>query len=198
VFEPGAGDEQTGAAATANGGFYHFDLESVGSYWVEVNPDLTLTRGYIAHAGPQSRVSPHLVAAAAGSIANVDFGYIRRGDIGGVVFVDADRDGEQSLSEVGLTDVELLLFSDAGGNGRIDEEDVLLARTFSQADGAYIFRHLLPADYVLAITIPPGAAATTPVLQPVHLVTGEVAGAFHRFGAFQSGSLRLFAPRIRG
>lgn len=198
VFEPDAGDEPMGAVTTANGGFYHFDLEAAGSYWVEVDPELVTTRGYLTHAGPQSRVSPHLVAVAEGSVENVDFGYIRRGDIGGVVFADADEDGEQGLGEAGLAEVELRLFSDANGNGAIDAEDVPLARTFSQPDGAYIFRYLLPADYVVVMTTPPGARPTTPLLYPVHLVTGEVAGASYPFGAYQAGSRRLFTPRLRG
>ncbi len=157
------------------------------------------SRGYSIHAGPQSRVSPYLISVSEGAIEqDVDFGYVLRGDIGGVVFADADEDGEQGLNEPGLTDVELRLFSDANGNGAIDAEDVPLARTFSQPDGAYLFRYLLPADYVVIMTTPPGVRPTTPLLYPVHLVTGEVAGASYPFGAYQAGSWRLFTPRLRG
>lgn len=196
-FEPGADDAQVGATTTAGGGFYHFDLEAVGHFWVQVDSDLA-TRGYIAHAGPQSRVSPHLVSVSEGTVeTGIDFGYLLRGAISGVVFIDADQDGEQGLTEAGMAGVELRLYSDAGGNGQIDAEDVLLARTFSAPDGAFIFQNLLPAHYVLVMTTPGGAQATTPAVIPVQLITGEVSGVSYDFGAYQAGSWRLFAPAIR-
>lgn len=196
-FEPGADDGQVGATTTAGGGLYHFDLPG-GAFWIEVDPSLVSERGYVARAGAESAVSPYLAVATPGEDKTIAFGYVRRGAINGVVFADGDQNGEQDLSEQGLADVELRLYGDANGDGKIEAGDALLARTFSAADGGYIFRDLLPADYVVVSSIPPGATATTPVLQPVHLLTGEVGGAAYDFGVHQVGGLRLFTPRIRG
>ncbi len=115
----------------------------------------------------------------------------------GVVYLDADQDGEQDLTENGLAGAELSLYGDANGDGRINVGEALLARTSSHADGAYIFRDCLPGDYVVLITIPPGAGPTTPVALAVHLVTGEISGAAYDFGAYQAGGLRLSFPSLR-
>ncbi len=75
------------------------------------------------------------------------------------MWLDADGDGVQDLGEPGLANVTAELF-DPGLGGMVGGgDDVLVATATTDANGNYLFDHLLAGDYFVAVddtTLPTG------------------------------------------
>lgn len=75
--------------------------------------------------------------------ASYDFGFIRLADIGNYVWLDENNDGHQDAGEAGIANVKVEL-RDAAGT-------VVLATTYTDAAGGYMFHDLLPGSYQVRI-----------------------------------------------
>ena len=85
--------------------------------------------------------------------------------LSGIVFNDADGDGQQDANESGLGDWTVYL--DANSNGQLDTGEV---SAVSDSGGGYTFENLFSGDYRVSQVIPDGWQQTTPAL------TGQLAG----------------------
>jgi uncharacterized repeat protein (TIGR01451 family) len=69
--------------------------------------------------------------------------------VGDFVWIDSNGDGIQDISEIGLQNVTVQLFSSSGS---------LVATDLTDASGAYAFNSVVPGDYYLVFTLPGGYA----------------------------------------
>ncbi|NPA90164.1 MAG: DUF11 domain-containing protein, partial [Chloroflexi bacterium] len=84
---------------------------------------------------------------------DVDFGYrpTGTGKIGDLVFYDANNDGVQQSGESGLANVEVELYGPGPDGTCGTDDDVLLARTWTDADGHYMFEGLPAGTYCVKV-----------------------------------------------
>ena len=88
---------------------------------------------------------------------NIDCGYVCNGQIGDFVWQDLNGNGCQDVGEPGIVNVKVDLYSGACG-----VPGTLIATTFTDNTGHYLFSGLCPGAYQVAITTPAGFTATTP------------------------------------
>src|SRR5262249_5102242 len=86
--------------------------------------------------------------------------------LGGVVFIDANRDGASGAGDVGKGQVAVTL-TDAGGGSVTTQTD---------SQGRYSFANLAPGAYTLQVTVPTGFGTSTPTSRTFTL-PGPGAGA---------------------
>ncbi len=142
-------------------GFYAFSGLVPGNYAVR----FTLPAGF-AFFSPQdqggndaldSDANPStgqtaLVSLAPGEVDNtVDAGAYQNASLGDYVWLDADGDGLQDGSEVGIAGVTVEL---------LDAFGAVLATTTTAADGSYLFDQLAPGTYAVHVLAPAGLSFT--------------------------------------
>ncbi|MFM1770300.1 MAG: hypothetical protein RJA22_2829, partial [Verrucomicrobiota bacterium] len=140
-------------------------------------PSITLTNTGYFKEGPVGEIGHDTVVSPVAGINSV----------GDRVWQDDDRDGVQDPGESGITNITVLLYYDADGNGLVGPLDPLYAATSTGADGTYTFTNLpdarfitvvdvvdpqLPTGYVLPVSatnrlsasLDPGKTSATPVV----------------------------------
>lgn len=80
----------------------------------------------------------------------------------GVVWLDADGDGQKGVGEAGLAGAQLEIVTDANGDGTISPADPVAAAVMSRADGSYVMPGIVRGAYVLREINPSGYRSTTP------------------------------------
>jgi SdrD B-like domain len=148
-----AGVVITNQVTTDSLGYYHFS-EAPGIYLVTVDPTNSATGGVLVGYAPtatgqgttdtDSNPNPTGTAPAAlisGAVdSSVDFGYYIPVTIGDFVWLDANRDGVQDLTEAGIVGVTLTLKgTTAAGESKTDHAttDSTGHYQFSEAPGTY-------------------------------------------------------------
>ncbi|WP_193316712.1 SdrD B-like domain-containing protein [Janthinobacterium rivuli] len=137
------------ATTTTNaGGNYLFSALAAGSYKVEV----IRPSGFYytkANVGSDTADSDVDVSTGRSSLINLaagqndmswDAGIYRKASLGDKVWRDADHDGVQDYNEAGIANIKVQLYSGSG---------VLLATTYTNANGNYLFSNLDPGSYSL-------------------------------------------------
>lgn len=124
-------------------GNYSFTDLTVGDYTVvELQPDAYGT------TSPNSLD----VSVPTSGLSNVDFGELP-GTVEGVVWRDADSDGQFDAGETAVSGVTVRLLDSAGN---------VVAATTTNADGEYLFTDLPAGDYSVRIVPPTGDDLTVP------------------------------------
>jgi len=163
------------ASTTTDGmGNYYFDGLPDGSYWVDVLNKVDVLEGYWHSVGPNagngvsddnSQIDPYPVTLSGGVNHNLgDFGYYHQpSQVGNLVWLDRDNDGQQDGDEPGIPGVRVIL-TITYPNG-----DTTTAVTMSGSGGVYHFGNLLLDEnyngegtnepvYTVGINPPPGVA----------------------------------------
>ncbi|MDP2342189.1 MAG: OmpA family protein [Deltaproteobacteria bacterium] len=111
---------------------------------------------------------------------NNDFGE-RGGTIGGVMFIDKDRDGVKDGGDVGVGGVGCALIKDTNGNGVVDVGEPTVSVTASNGDGTYGFTQQ-PLDdgtgqatYIVVAAEFDGHQITSVTTRPVRLTPAATA-----------------------
>ncbi len=126
---------------TDSNGFYRFDHIVPGSYTlVEATPAPGFADSTPATIGP--------VKVGTSGVDNRDFGEAS-GQLGGVVYIDANNNGVQDPGEPGLPGVVIQLSG-------VDASGPVSSAVITGPDGAYTFTGLLPGTYAITETPPPG------------------------------------------
>lgn len=153
---------------TDEAGHYRFSRMPAGMYRiVEMNSD-----SYLSTTSDAVRV----ILRGRDRVARVDFGDALPVSMFGAVFRDDNQSGQFDFFESGIEGVDVSIYSDADGDGILDPEPLLLARTQTDAQGNYLFTDLPPGKVVVAETDPAGFVSTTPNAVPLTLVSSEASG----------------------
>jgi hypothetical protein len=106
-----------------------------------------------AWLGPRGRKSLIAIAIVALFLLNLNVGLAAgSASIGDYVWDDQNGDGEQgSEFDMGINDVELELWLDNNGDGRVSDGDMPLGTTTTDSDGRYLFVGLDPGDYIVKV-----------------------------------------------
>ncbi|WP_125777655.1 SdrD B-like domain-containing protein [Antribacter gilvus] len=163
VLYDAAGAEVARTTTDADGG-YLFSGLAMGDYTVEftglptgttLSPQDTGTDdGLDSDADPATgRTGTVSLTPETPDVLTVDAGVLPPlGSIGDLVWRDADADGVQDAGEPGVAAVTVVLYDAAGAE---------VARTTSDANGAYLFAGLPMGDYTVELTgLPAGLALT--------------------------------------
>ncbi|MFK8018024.1 MAG: SdrD B-like domain-containing protein, partial [Gammaproteobacteria bacterium] len=143
-------------AMTDQDGYFVFEDLASACYQVRIDtpasyrfsePDMT-SELLDSDADPLSGMAHAGNVSAGQGLFNIDAGMYRTGTIGDWVWVDADNDNIQSLTESGLEGVQVMLL-DADGvpQGRTVNTDI---------DGYYEFSNVVPGAYRLQFALPSG------------------------------------------
>ncbi len=131
---------------TAANGTYEFAGLGAGTYAVRVTQPL----GYVPTADADGTATPNVAVvtlAAAQVRTDVDFGYLPPAPItiGDRVWVDANSNGVQDASEVGMTNIVVVLRNGSG---------TPISTNLTGANGRYSFTNLAAGTYTVVVTPP--------------------------------------------
>ncbi len=150
-----SGTGGTFTTLTDDYGFYAFTDLPPGTYTVGVTVPPGLTPTFDADGVGTPNVA--VLALPAGSDRlDVDFGYgiasnLSDGQIGDLVWLDANGNGYVDGTEAGLANVSLSL---------LDSNNVTVATTVTDAGGNYLFSGLVADTYTVVVNPPGGLTAT--------------------------------------
>ena len=155
------GDTLLDTDTTDGSGNYDFNALPAGDYLIDVD-DTTLPVGFVITGG----TDPHAITLPAGQNYDLaDFGFqLRNSSIGDLVWLDLDADGSKDASEIGLSAIDVKLYSDENGDGLLDGGDTLLDTETTDSSGNYLFDELIAGDYIIDVddsTLPVGVTITT-------------------------------------
>ena len=141
----GGGDDVLVATQlTDANGNYLFDGIGVGTYFVDV--DQTTLPANLATAPGTTDPSALVAITQAEQILSADFGYVsadpNKAIIGDRIWADANANGVQDPSEVGIAGVTVALKNLAGAT---------IATTTTGVSGSYLFTNVDPGTYVVAV-----------------------------------------------
>ncbi|MEM9598078.1 MAG: SdrD B-like domain-containing protein, partial [Acidobacteriota bacterium] len=139
---------------TDEDGAYDFTGLLAGNYQVRVTDLGGVLDGLNLSGGTNPTGT---IALAAGQDFDLaDFGYTAaalNGSLGNLVWRDVNGDGDVDSGEPGIGGVTVDLWFDVNGNGVLDlGTDNYLRTTTTDANGEYLFKGLLPTDYLVDVT----------------------------------------------
>ena len=86
-------------------------------------------------------------------------------ELGVVVWWDDNRDGFVDAGEAPADGLTVELYADVNGNGILDEGDILLTNTTTDADGLYLFDNLPPGNYIVNVSTDAAISTTNAQVQ---------------------------------
>ena len=116
----------------------------------------TIPSSYVA-------VTPDTVSVnvPSGGAANASFGLMQIGRVGGLVYHDANGDGQVGADEPGLGGVVIELFA-PGPDGLLgNSDDVVVEATQTLSTGLYGFTGVISGSYMVQETTPEGYVSLT-------------------------------------
>jgi uncharacterized repeat protein (TIGR01451 family)/fimbrial isopeptide formation D2 family protein len=176
---PGGGDDISYTSTTAPDGTWALNDVSQGNYGVAVDPSTVpagLSPTFDSDGATNGLGASEVTVPASGLTPPQNFGYAGSGSIGDLVFLDRNRDGQQSTTsgqEPGVGGVQVALSTVIGGQ-------TMIITTTTSPTGAYSFPGLPAGDYTASITTPTGFAAVSDLdggdhsIAAVLLSTGQV------------------------
>lgn len=164
----GTGDDtEVTNATTAASGVYSLTNVLARAYRV-VETDQA---GYVSVSSNEQ-----IVTVPYSDTVTADFADLALGIVSGVVFGDADGDGNQGVGEGGLSGVDVTLRA-PGGDGTFDTGDDTTQATTTAAGGIYSFTSVLPGSYRLEESDPVGYTSVSPNQLNVSVGSGNSAVA---------------------
>ncbi|MGI9455525.1 MAG: SdrD B-like domain-containing protein [Aeoliella sp.] len=101
-------------------------------------------------SGLDARVE--LVGVAGNTVKNANFAVFNRMSLGDRVFADIDNNGIFDPGEVGIANVDLMLYEDTDGSGDFNvNDDLPMGTATTDPNGFYLFENLLPGEYIVQV-----------------------------------------------
>ncbi|RIL10424.1 hypothetical protein DCC79_08055, partial [bacterium] len=123
-------------------GVYHIGGLANGTYNVRMDITTLPTGYYPTTATLLSRT----ITTGGQQITDADFGVTTStGQVGDLVWLDADEDGVYDAGETGLSGVVVNLYNDVDNSGTINAGDILLGTRTTDASGNYLFSNMYTA-----------------------------------------------------
>ena len=145
-------DEIVQSTITNEFGSYIFSDVLAGDYYIAYDLSSQFIYSTSDVTGDNGQGTTSTFTLLPGDIVDNDAtGVYRNASIGDLVFLDQDEDGLQSAEDVGLSNVELILFNENG----LSQETVL-----SDTEGKYSFDNITPGKYVIQANFPNDFLAT--------------------------------------
>ncbi len=138
-----AGGNVIGTAVSGPDGKFVFPLVPDGSYTIRIDDsDAKLTEFFGTTAAAKAAALP--ITVAGGPVSGINFGYYAPGNIGDLVWSDANGNGVRDEGEPGIEGVTLDLVDATTG--------MVVGTTTTAADGSYLFRALPVGSYSVRVT----------------------------------------------
>ena len=160
---------------TGPGGNYFFTGIYPGTYTITVSipTDLTPTRSM---AGSNQDLDSNLsensntwsfTVASVAPIQNLDFGLVRMGSVGDLVWEDLNCDGVLESGEPGIEGMEIRITG-------VDLFGTIINRsTTTDASGHYLFSGLKPGSYLLDFIVPQGYELSSATINVAEIQSGQ-------------------------
>ncbi|HUN16071.1 MAG TPA: SdrD B-like domain-containing protein, partial [Saprospiraceae bacterium] len=152
----------TGAA-----GYYNFAVDP-GTYAVMVmaptgntispNDAVGSNDNNDSDVNPTTGTSPNVTVTSGQNVAGIDAGLFQAASLGNYVWEDADKDGVQDATEIGVNGVTVLLKNAAGTTL---QTTTTIFNPTTGAAGYYQFSNLAPGDYIVMFMMPTGYNETS-------------------------------------
>ncbi|MBX7233284.1 MAG: S8 family serine peptidase [Caldilineales bacterium] len=163
--DSGGGAVLLASTFTLADGSYLFDQLEYGDYQVSQTP----LAGY-----ELTTDSSQSVSVSAGHPSVADFGNLILRTLTGVVYSDFNHNGEQDLTEPGLSSAEIKVIDDLNGNGVVDGGEPVLQQAVSDDQGAYVLADLYPGQRILTVNTISGGVAIDE--KPLLIVSAQAGG----------------------
>ena len=148
---------------------------------------------------PRTRRTPPIVMRHGMVDRNVDAGFLVPTGVGGFVWRDSDRDGQQDIEETGIAGVAVALENAAGK---------AISRTRTNRTGRFFFSRIRPGRYRVVMSKPPKGLQFTTPRRGSSLIDSDILGSAGRTAIIRVGrgrqvltigvGLRAPAPRTPG
>jgi hypothetical protein len=143
------GDDENDNVPHTNATFRRLDVMALAQAILNMG---TVSRGPTASSRDVSMGTDQTV-----DVGNM--GSFHDGSVGGVLFVDANGDGQRNLGEAPVTG--RFVYADRDGNGRRDPGEV---GVWTDSQGRFTLSGLAPGTVQIRVDLPAGLAQTTPLL----------------------------------
>jgi hypothetical protein len=157
----------TNNPTTGAAGYYQFSVDP-GTYGVmlmvptgnTVSPSDAVgsTDGNDSDINPTTGTSPSITVTSGSTNQTIDAGLYQSASIGNYVWEDADKDGVQDATELGVNGVTVLLKNAAGATL---QSTTTTNNPTTGAAGYYQFSNLAPGDYIVMFMTPAGYNETS-------------------------------------
>ncbi|MCI5221947.1 MAG: hypothetical protein D3924_04585, partial [Candidatus Electrothrix sp. AR4] len=148
----------------ATGGYNFTGLALDTEYTVQIKSDnLILSDMTRTQTGPDNDTYVFTPTVAVPNNTAADFGFQgSASELGDYVWFDSDGDGEQGVSENGISNVDVKLYLDNGSVlGQYDSGDTLVRSTTTDSNGRYLFNGIaIDANYIVKAFPPANFIAT--------------------------------------
>lgn len=148
---------------TDGDGWYDFSISEKGKYFISVD-ETTLPKGYSVTTNNLPYVRSF--DANSGSSQVADFGFARpTSAVGDQVFSDTNKNRIQDMGEKGVAQVNVRLYRDTNGSGRLEAgDDALVDEILTNDSGRYSFENVESDVYFVQVdenTLPLDGTLTT-------------------------------------
>lgn len=146
---------EVSSLSTTNNGSYVFSSIPAGPYRVIVDTgDADIPKDSFAFRYQPTTTTNYTISVTnQQSVLSANFGFAPLGAVGDTIFWDNNGSGEQDMTEPGISNVTVKIYSDINLNGLYDVGETNVATTLTDVNGQYTFAGLPQGRYVVLVDL---------------------------------------------